>query len=173
MLFAALPPLGWWPLAWLAPVPWVILIRRRELPGRRSYLSLWLAGAVFWLSVMYWLTLPYPLMFIGWIALSSYLACYLPLFVALSRVAVHRLGISVVIAAPAVWCGLELMQAHFLTGFSVAGLGQSQYRWTSLIQIADLTGVYGVSFLVMLGAACLARFWPLQPKYRQGRNKEH
>lgn len=160
LLFAALPPLGWWPLAWLAPVPWAILIRRRELP-RRSYWSLWLAGAAFWLSVLYWLTLPYPLMFIGWLALSFYLACYLPLFVALSRVATQRLGISVVLAAPTVWCGLELAQAHFLTGFSITSLGHSQYRWISLIQIADQFGVYGVSFVVMLGAACLARCWPL------------
>jgi apolipoprotein N-acyltransferase len=169
LLFAALPPLGWWPLAWLAPIPWVVLIRRRELPGRHAYLSLWLAGAALWLSVMYWLTLPYPWMFIGWLALSFYLACYLPLFVALSRVAVHRLGISSVIAAPVVWCGLEFAQAHFLTGFSIAGLGQSQYRWISLIQTADLAGVYGVSFLVMLGAACLARLWPMQPDPRDAK----
>ncbi|MGD0896925.1 MAG: hypothetical protein ABR915_03755, partial [Thermoguttaceae bacterium] len=32
LLWAALPPLGLWPLAWLAPVAWVQLIRRRDWP---------------------------------------------------------------------------------------------------------------------------------------------
>ncbi len=46
----ALPPVGLSPLAWVAPVPWLILIRRRELSGRRPYLVLWLAGFAFWLG---------------------------------------------------------------------------------------------------------------------------
>ena len=32
LLWAALPPLGIWPLAWIAPVWWVLLIRREKLP---------------------------------------------------------------------------------------------------------------------------------------------
>jgi apolipoprotein N-acyltransferase len=161
LLFLAFPPAGLWPLAWLAPVAWVHLIRREELPGKRPYRSLWLAGACFWLSVLYWLCLPYPpVSWIGWLALSGYLACYLPAFVGLSRVAVHRLRCPVVVAAPVVWTALEFAQAHFLTGFSMAALGNSQYRWIGLIQIADLTGAYGVSFVVLFAAACIARACP-------------
>ena len=33
LLWAALPPLDIWPLAWIAPVPWILLIRRQSLPG--------------------------------------------------------------------------------------------------------------------------------------------
>ena len=32
LLWAALPPLDIWPLAWIAPVWWVMLIRREKLP---------------------------------------------------------------------------------------------------------------------------------------------
>ena len=32
LLWAALPPLGIWPLAWIAPVWWVMLVRREKLP---------------------------------------------------------------------------------------------------------------------------------------------
>ena len=32
LMWAALPPLDLWPLAWIAPVWWVLLVRRRELP---------------------------------------------------------------------------------------------------------------------------------------------
>ena len=46
MLWCALPPLELWPLAWVAPVLWVLLIRRQELPGRHPYRAVWLAGPV-------------------------------------------------------------------------------------------------------------------------------
>ncbi|HVU88347.1 MAG TPA: apolipoprotein N-acyltransferase [Pirellulales bacterium] len=171
LLWLSLPPVGWWPLAWIAPVPWLALVRRRELPGRRPYPALYLAGLAFWLGALHWLRLPHPETSLGWIALSGYLGCYLPVFVALSRVAVHELRISILIAAPAIWAGLELAQSHLLTGINIATPGHSQYRWIELIQISDLAGGYGVSFVIMFVAACLVRmlsidgarrvFWPL------------
>lgn len=173
LLYAAFPPLDVWPLAWLAPVCWLSLVRPRELPGRRPYRVLWLSGAAFWLGVLHWLRLPHPATSLGWLALSLYLGCYLPVFVGLNRVAVHRLRWPLMLAAPIIWTGLELAQSHLLTGFNMAALGHSQYRWLALIQCADLAGGYAVSFLVMFVAACLARMlpgenrrwslWPLAP----------
>ena len=61
-----------------------------HLPGRRPYRALCLAGFVFWLMAIHWLRLPHPAVYLGWFALSAYLAVYLPVFVGLSRVAVHR-----------------------------------------------------------------------------------
>ena len=74
--------------------------------------------------------------------------------------AVHRLRVPVILAAPIIWTGLELARAHLLTGMSMASLGHTQYRWIELIQLSDLTGAYGVSFVVMFVAACLARMLP-------------
>ncbi len=165
--------MDWWPLAWIAPLPWVLLIRREQLPGRRPYAVLTLANFCFWMAALHWLRLPHPATSIGWVALSFYFAFYLPVFVGLSRVAVHRLRIPVILAAPIVWTGLELARAHLLTGMTMASLGHTQYCWVELIQLSDLTGAYGVSFVVMFVAACLARmfpgggrrwtFWPLAP----------
>ncbi len=173
LLWTAFPPLGCWPLAWVALVPWLMLVRRERLIGRRSYVALWLTGCVFWLGVLHWLRLPHPATSVGWFALSFYLAVYVPLFVGLTRAAVHRLRWPIMLAAPAVWTGLELVQARFLTGFNMAALGNSQSRWIELIQIADLAGAYAVGFVVVFGAACLARMapcegrrvalWPLAP----------
>src|SRR5688572_24114604 len=80
LLWAALPPLslGW--LAWIAPVPWLLLVRPAELPSQRPYRVLWLAGFVFWLMAIHWLRLPHPALHLGWLALSAYLAFYLPVF---------------------------------------------------------------------------------------------
>ncbi|MGE0605991.1 MAG: apolipoprotein N-acyltransferase [Pirellulales bacterium] len=171
LMFVALPPLAWWPLAWVAPVPWLLLILRPRLPGRRPYLVLWVAGFAFWLSALHWLRLPHWATGIGWVALSFYLAFYLPLFVWLARVAVHQLGTSLLLAAPIIWTALELLKAHFLTGFTMGSLGHTQYRWPEIIQISALAGGYTVSCLIVLVAACLAKtiyrdeaaraWWPL------------
>ncbi|MBN2475461.1 MAG: apolipoprotein N-acyltransferase [Pirellulales bacterium] len=173
LLWAALPPCDLWPLAWIAPLWWLLLVRRKEWPGRRPYRALWLVGFLFWLAALHWLRLPHWTTAFGWVALSFYLSFYLPVFVGLSRTAVHTLRVPVVLAAPVVWTGLELLRGHLLTGFTMASLGHTQYRWIDLIQLSDLAGAYGVSFVVMLVAACLARmvpcenrpraFWPLAP----------
>ena len=75
-----------------------------------------------------------------------------------------------------VWTGLELARAHLLTGMTMASLGHTQYRWIELIQLSDLAGAYGVSFVVMFVAASSGAdaslhadgrrwdvFWPLLP----------
>jgi apolipoprotein N-acyltransferase len=162
LLWASFPPLDAWPLAWLAPIPWVLLIRRKTLSGRHPYAVLLLAGFCFWMGVLHWLRLPHPATSVGWVALSFYFAFYITAFVALTRLAVHRFGFPLVLAAPLVWTGLELARAHLLTGMTMASLGHTQYRWIELIQISDLTGAYGVSFLVMFTAASLARMLPLK-----------
>lgn len=157
LLWFALPRAGVWPLAFVAPIPWILLIRRERLPGKRPYRAFWLVGLLFWLAELYWMTMPHPATSIGWLALSGYLAILLPLFIGLSRVAVHRLGISVVVAAPVVWTGLELFRGYMWGGFTMASLGHAIYPWTVMIQTADIGGAYAVGFVVMFLAACSGR----------------
>ncbi|HMC12092.1 MAG TPA: hypothetical protein VKH44_12415, partial [Pirellulaceae bacterium] len=154
LLWAAFPPLNLPWLAWLAPVPWLWLVRWPRLPGWRPYVLLWLAGAVHWLLMLEGIRLAHPALYAGWIALSVYLGVYLPIFVGLTRVAVHRLNVSIVIAAPLIWVGLELVQGHLITGFSMGLLAHTQAEFPRLIQISDLAGGYTLSFVIMLIAAC-------------------
>lgn len=161
LLWAAFPPLGFWPLAWVAPIGWLMLVRETRLPGRRPYWGIGLAGFLHWLLLLHGIRLAHPALYLGWIALAAYLAVYPVFFVALTRVAVHRWRISVVLAAPVVWTGLELVRGHAITGFSMALLGHTQVTRTTLLQIADVFGGYGVSFLVMLVAASATRMLPV------------
>jgi apolipoprotein N-acyltransferase len=155
LMWAAQPPLaiGW--LAWVAPIPWLVLVRREQLPGRRPYLALYFAAFVFWLAAIHWLRLPHPALYVGWVALAAYLASYLPVFVGLSRVAVHRLRLPLWLAAPVVWTSLELARAHLLTGFLMGSIAHTQARWPTVIQIADIAGEYGVNFLILIVAASI------------------
>jgi apolipoprotein N-acyltransferase len=53
------------------------------------------------------------------------------------------------ICGAALWVALEMVVARLWTGFPWNLLGSSQYQMTPLIQIASVTGIYGVSFLVV------------------------
>ena len=49
---------------------------------------------------------------------------------------------------PIVWVGQEFLRSRLLTGFSWLFLGHSQHEFITLIQICDIFGVYGVTFLI-------------------------
>ncbi|MEE2706990.1 MAG: apolipoprotein N-acyltransferase [Planctomycetota bacterium] len=168
LMWLSFPPVDFGWLAWLAPICWLIIIRREQLSGKRPYLTLYFAGVLFWGAVFVWICKPHWSAAIGWVAMSfGYTAFYTVVFVAVSRVAVHRWRIPLVIAAPTVWTGLELARAYLLDGFLMGALGHTQYRWITLIQISDLVGAYGVTFLVMFVAACLASCLPVgKEKFR-------
>lgn len=155
LCWLAFPPVGWSQLAWIGPIPWLLLVAREELPGRRPYCAMWLGGFVFWLLAVHWIRLPHPLNYLAWFVLAVYLGLYLPVFVALARVGVHRLRMPLWLAAPVAWTGLEWLRAHLLTGFLMGSLAHTQVGHPMVIQIADLTGEYGVSFLIVLVASSL------------------
>jgi apolipoprotein N-acyltransferase len=166
LLFAALPPLDWWPLAWVATLPWLVLIVRPRLEGRRPVLALYLASFTFWLATCHWVRLAHWAAYFGWVAMAAYLAVYSFLFMLLARVAVHRLRISVVLAAPVIWTGLEVVRGYALGGFTMSSVAHTQYRWHAWIQLADVIGCYGLNGVVVLVSACLLRMMPIAQQPR-------
>jgi apolipoprotein N-acyltransferase len=159
LLWASFTPLDWSPLAWLALLPLCVLVRLERAP-MRLWLTTWVGGLLFWLPTLQWLRLGHESMYVAWFALAFYLSLYWPIFVGLSRVAVHRCGLPLIAAVPLVWTGLEFIRAHLMTGFAWYQLGHTQYRWIELIQISDVCGAYGVSGIVALGNAMLAGLVP-------------
>src|SRR5438132_866791 len=49
---------------------------------------------------------------------------------------------------PAAWCAFEFLRAHLAGGFPWYFLAHTQHALLPMIQISDVTGAYGVSFLV-------------------------
>lgn len=70
----------------------------------------------------------------------------------------ERLPWLYVFGLPFVWVALEWARAHAISGFPWANLGYTQTPLNTLIQIADITGVYGVSWLVVFGNTVLFGF---------------
>ncbi|MFM8290733.1 MAG: apolipoprotein N-acyltransferase [Planctomycetia bacterium] len=154
-MFLVQPPADLWWCAWLAPIPWLAIVMGERLPGPRPWTALWVGGFCHWLATIHWLRLPHPATSIGWILLSAYLACYLPAFIWLARRLVHGRGWPLVAAAPVAWMAMEQLRGWVLGGFTFGGLGHTQWRWTTLIQIADIAGAVGVGGLIMAVAAAV------------------
>ena len=154
-MFLVQPPADLWWLAWLAPLPWLALVTTTRLDGR-PWLAIWTGGFIHWLFTIHWLRLPHPATSIGWVALAAYLACYVPLFAWAARRLVHGRGWPLVPATALAWMACEQLRGTVLGGFSFGMLGHTQWRWTTLIQLADACGAVGVSGLVMaVAAACM------------------
>jgi apolipoprotein N-acyltransferase len=153
LLAAAFPKIGIAGFAWVAPA--LILFAARGKSAVDSFCAGHVAGIIFWLASLYWLLLipvaGFPIL--GWIVLSEFMALYFGVWTWLLA---GKIGTGNwarrnfwSLAGAAIWVALEFFRAHFLGGFPWNLLGTSQFQITPLIQIASVTGVYGVSFLVV------------------------
>jgi apolipoprotein N-acyltransferase len=164
LLTGAFPKVGFDLLAWgaLVPLLWAVDGARLASAFRIGFVF----GLAHFLSLVYWvvgtmqtygglpLALAFPVLFL--------LAAYLALYPALFAVGVARLSRRPALLWPSaavLWTAQEFLRARLFTGFPWELLGYSQFSRTHLIQMADLTGVYGVSFLVALVNAALYSLW--------------
>lgn len=159
LLWLSFTPVEFAPLAWIALVPLSQLLRLRSLP--HWCLSLvWIVSILWAVATLQWMRLGHPAMFLALAALSIYVGLYIPAFVWIGRRCVAQ-KMPVWLTVPIVWTALEFARAYLLTGFSWYYLGHTQYRWLSLIQISDVVGAYGVTFVVALVSGAIAEQIPL------------
>ena len=153
---ASFPPAGVSLLAWIAWVPLLLAIHGRD-PRPAFALGL-IAGLIANLGTFHWIVVVVytyghaPLVFalLTLLLLSLYLALYQACWAGgIARALQLGEGAAVWLGA-ALWVGLELVRTHTISGFPWALAGYSQTSFTGLIQIAEWTGPYGVSFLLIL-----------------------
>ena len=160
LLTGSFPKVGMSWFAWFALVP--LLISLRNLPIKKSFFLGFLTGLAHYLTLLYWLPytmktyghLPFFLCVIILILLSSFLALYMAGFSATLSKLCSKPGMSLIMA-PAIWVSFEYMRTLFFFGFPWQLIGYSQYKNLHLIQIADIFGVYGVSFLIVLSNSAI------------------
>lgn len=155
LLFLSFPKFGLGFIAWIAFVPLFIALHG-VTSIRRALLLGWVAGLIAYIGIIYWITyvvvhygnLP---MVLG-VSIMLLLACYLSLYIALfaSGLIYFRRKAPLALIAPVLWICLEYLKSHLFTGFPWENLGYSQLNNIILIQIADIAGVYGLSFLILL-----------------------
>ena len=163
LLIASFPNVNQPWCAWIALVPWLVLLRRNPHPFRWS----WLTGFLFFLGSMWWLV---HVTIIAWVILCASLAVYFGIFAWIARRAliVQRASVLKPLVLAALWVVLEYLRSHLLSGLGWNLLAYSQTSWRLLIQCADLTGAWGVSFLIVLVNTAIAT-WLTAETPRKGR----
>lgn len=132
-------------LAWVAFVPFVLACGP-QMRTRTVALTVYGAGFFYWLGNLYWIM---PITVLGWIVLGLYMAVFW-LLLALAVRFCRRKGVPLFLAFPVLLVGVERLFGFPLGGFYWRFLGHSQYASTTLIQVADLVGAAGVSFVLAM-----------------------
>ena len=104
LLWVSFAPVACWPLAWVATIPWISLVAVEHVTAKRFWSKLWLAGLIYWLATLYFVPLPHPALWLGWMVLASVLSIYPLLFVWISRQMVHDHRVPLVFATPGGVC---------------------------------------------------------------------
>lgn len=151
----AFPRTSWWPLALLSLVPLLLRVCR---PGGMPPALAGLAwGAGFFGTLLSWLygffrhygQLDPVLSFATLAILVAYLSLYPALFAHFGSLLLQRHGAAALGLLPALWVALEWIRGRALGGFPWGLAGYSLVPFLPLVQIASVTGVTGVSFLVV------------------------
>ncbi len=163
LLTAGFPPVGAWPAAWVAVV-FLLFAIRGHFALHGFYLGL-ISGCVHFVTLLYWLIgtmhtygfLPLWLSGLILFLLAFYLSLYLGGFAA-ALAGLCSSPFSALVMAPVFWVGAEYLRSFLFSGFPWGLIGYSQYNHLHLIQIADLWGIHGVSFLVVFANSVIF-FW--------------
>ena len=133
----------------LVPVLWAV---REQRPGR-AFLVGWVAGIVGHAGGFYWVIgmfrafagIPWPLAALGLLLLAAANGIIVAAWAWATRLITRDTGWSVVWVAPVVWTALEKSWPEIFPNY----IGASQYLLPRLTQVAEVTGILGVSFLVV------------------------
>ena len=160
LLLLSFPSFNLFPLAWISLIPLLIALQSTS-SWKSAFLHGYLTGAIFFLGLIYWIALLYPfanifLTAFAYLLLAAYLAVYAGIFSALLHGLPWKSGLPFIFIVPAIWTGLEWVCSWMVTGFPWGSMGYTQWNNLPAIQIASITGVHGVSFIIVLLNATIA-----------------
>ncbi|MEW9528590.1 nitrilase-related carbon-nitrogen hydrolase [Microbispora sp. NPDC049125] len=156
-----LDPIPW--LTWIAPLPVLLLAPRVSAFGAAvAALTAWTAGGLgMWSLYRDRLELPLPLALLNLLTPALVAAVAVLTFRALLRRALPALA---AVAVPAIWVSAEYLVAVLTPNGAIWTLAATQADLVPVLQIAAITGAWGVSFLVAgLPAALAAAVSPWPP----------
>ena len=155
----------WWPLLWFAPLPVLVFASRSSWWSAAivAYLSLMAGGFGMW---RYFHLLGAP--FIAWLSVYSIAALVFAAAVLLFR-ALRRRGAwwSALLAIPSVWVSYEYIRNLATSGGTAGSLAYTQLNFLPFLQLASVTGPWGMSFLLLLFPSALAIGWHARRQARR------
>ena len=160
LLALSFPKFGHSAFAWvsLAPLLVALTMAVRSRTTRWHWFRLgYLSGLLYFCGTLYWLTfvmaeygeLPLILAALLAFGLAAWLAVFVGVFAWLTADAFQRLGAKGLWFAPFFWVTTEWIRAWLGGNFPWALLGSSQASSLPVVQLASVTGVYGLSALIV------------------------
>lgn len=159
LLVLSFPKFGHGAFAWMALAP--LLVALHGVSPREGARLGYVTGAVAGVGLLYWtsfvivqfggLPLAVGAMVMGLLCLA--VALFPALFGWLVARWSLRFGTAALLLAPVAWVATEMLRSYTFFRFAWCLLGYSQHAHLPFVQIASVTAVYGVSFLVALPAA--------------------
>lgn len=168
LLGLAQPKVDAWPLAWVAWVPLIFAVRGRA--PRDVFKLAFAAHYVAFVVILYWIEVvvrvfggvPFVVTWIPLALLAAYVAAWPALaFWGARKLEERRPAAGMLWTLPVFVTASEWVRGKLFTGFPWGHPAYSQYKFTSLIQIADVVGIDGVLFLLVsasVGLVALADF---------------
>ena len=149
-------------LTWLAPVALtpILIACAREQSWKRRFLQGWAAGFVFWFGVCYWIQfvlqdhggLGVPLSWVSFLLFAILKGLHLALFSTAAGFLMRKPRALPAVAA--LWTGVE--RTHGPLGFPWLDLGNAGIDMPSVMRLAPLVGVYGLSFVFAMLSCAIA-----------------
>ncbi|MDR0302081.1 MAG: apolipoprotein N-acyltransferase, partial [Treponema sp.] len=130
-------------LAWFAYIPILVLIRKNSLLSCAGWGAVY--GVLAYSLFNYWLGAFHPLA--GTIVYGIYLI-YMAVVFTLLKLAIIFFPKKGYLVQWVIWLAYEYLRTKGFVGYTFGITGYSQWRVIPLIQIASVTGVWGVSALV-------------------------
>ena len=174
--FASLPALGQAYLAWIAQVPLILFVLSSR-GGPQAFLGGVVAGFVQFALLLAWIpavlvhygNIPTVVAWFLFALLMIAMALYPGFACAVTGISVRRAGRGLVLFFPFAWVSSEVLRSFTLFGgFPWMLTGYSQTDNLQIIQVSDITGVYGVSFVILCFNVGIA--WLIDRGARHPRN---
>jgi len=145
-LFLSFMDLGFF--IWFAMFPFLFSIKDSDI--KHSILYSFICGFIFFAGITYWLVELYvnyiwPL---ALITLSLYYIIFgIAAYFILNKISNPYIRMMLI---PACWVLIEFARSQTFMAFTIGILGYSQHNFLPLMHITRFTGIYGVSFIIML-----------------------
>jgi apolipoprotein N-acyltransferase len=154
-LALAFPKIDFNLFAWVAFVPLFYAIEGERLWHVLGWA--WLAGFSFFVGSMYWIAIPLhdfadvrmAIAILPMLLLAAVLAAYSAIAIWAGEFCARRLRIPMVVTMPIAWAAVEWVRTYFPIGFPWNLVGYAAYSYLTIIQFAEITGVYGISALIV------------------------
>ncbi len=173
LIALAFPVFDMYLLAWVAFIP-LLLSLWKKTPWE-AFQTGFVFGIVYFFGTLYWIyhsiNFYGGLSFVSSISVVFLLCCYLSMYPAVFAYFfssfIKKTKLPAVLIGPVLWVVLEFIRSYAFTGFPWSSIGYSQYKFLPIIQVSDITGIYGISFLILAFNCAIVDILIIKSRIRQ------